>query len=135
MSVRMRFGLEGLGALLDLGNDVRVVGAEVSGSFLDLHLEGVRLQVTPNSPDAHALAARPATEVTAEYSVTVDAAGHSRRSFVRFKLPEGPPSIPIGATDVSDVDLDSGTVVPPPALAGVEETTPPSGPGSRGGGA
>lgn len=133
MSVRMRFGLEGLGALLDLGNDVRVVGAEVSGSFLDLQLEGVRLQVTPNSPEAHALAARPATEVTAEYSVTVDAAGHSRRSFVRFKLPEGPPSTPIGATQPDELDLDSGAVVPP-ALVAVEETTPPSGAGSRGGG-
>lgn len=135
MSVRMRLAVRGLAPLLDLGQEVQVVGAEISGDFLDLELEGVRLAVVPNTPLAHQLAASPPEEVTAEYLVVVDATtGHARRQFTRFKLPEGAPVVPVGEGTVP-VDVATGQAVdgPPATTVAVEETTPPSGPGSRGG--
>jgi hypothetical protein len=133
MSVRMRFAIRGLAPLLDLGDQVKVIGAEVSGDWLDLELDGVHLQVVPGSVTAKALADAPPQEVTAEYELRADETGVIRRRFTRFKLPDGAPVIPVGEGTVP-VDAATGEpVVAPGELVAVEETTPPSGPGSRGG--
>lgn len=130
----MRFAITGLAPLLDLGEQVRVLGAEISGDYLDLELEGVTLQVVPGSPVAKQLADAPPAEVTAEYELRADLDGTVHRRFVRFKLPTGAPVIPVGE---GTVPVDAATGEPlnaePVGPGDTEETTPPSGPGSRGG--
>jgi hypothetical protein len=134
MSVHMRFAIRGLAPLLDLGERVQVLGAEISGDYLDLELEGVTLQVVPGSPTAKTLADAPPAEVTGEYELRADENGGIRRRFTRFKLPAGAPVIPVGE---GTVPVDAATGEPlepePGEVVGTEETTPPSGPGSRGG--
>lgn len=134
MSVRMRLTIRGLAPLLDLGDQVQVLGAVISGDYLDLELEGVTLQVVAGSVTAKALADAPPAEVTCEYELRADENGVVRRRFSRFKLPDGAPVIPIGEGTVP-VDAATGELVAaaPGELVATEETTPPSGPGSRGG--
>lgn len=156
---RVRYNLVGLRVALDLPAHVRIVGAVLSGDFLDLDLEGADLDAPPLGTTARIEFDKtpPPDELQAEYEVRL---GH--RLFSRFTVADGPAEAPLGGLTPEqedrltelypasppprEVTLATPEMVaainamsPPgpaprePEIVPTEETLPPSGEGSRGG--